>query len=94
MHVVTRKQMNLFFLVVAIQSLGANFAHPITPTIIINLNLPDYMFGLAFAGMAFTNFLFSPFWGKISTYTGSRVIILICCICYGGGQAMFGLAKS
>ncbi|MEF9961225.1 MAG: MFS transporter [Erysipelotrichaceae bacterium] len=94
MHVVTRKQMNLFFLVVAIQSLGANFAHPITPTIIVNLNLPDYMFGLAFAGMAFTNFLFSPFWGKISTYTGSRFILLVCCIGYGVGQAMFGLASS
>ncbi|MEF9921144.1 MAG: MFS transporter [Erysipelotrichaceae bacterium] len=94
MHVVTRKQMNLFFLVVAIQSLGANFAHPITPTIIVNLNLPDYMFGLAFAGMAFTNFLFSPFWGKISTYTGSRLILLICCIGYGVGQATFGIATS
>ena len=53
----------LYYIVVAIESLAANLAHPITPTLIHNLNLPDYMFGLMFAGMSVTNFLFSPFWG-------------------------------
>lgn len=94
MRTISQKKMNLFFIVVALQSLGANFAHPITPTIIVNLGLPDYMFGLAFAGMSFTNFLFSPFWGKISTYTGSRFVLLICCIGYGIGQTMFGLSST
>ena len=51
----------IYYIIVALESLAANLAHPITPTLIQNLNLPDYMFGLMFAGMSITNFLFSPF---------------------------------
>ena len=61
-----------FFIISAFQSLAANFAHPATPTLIQNLGLNDYMFGVAFAGMSLTNFLFSPFWGKISDQIGRR----------------------
>ncbi len=50
----------LFFIAVALESLAANFAHPITPTLIKNLQLPDYSFGMLYAGMAFTNFCFLP----------------------------------
>lgn len=94
MKEISQRSMNLFFLGIALESLGANFAHPITPTIIVDLQLPDYMFGLAFAGMAFTNFLFSPFWGKISAYIGSKMVMLICCIGYACGQALFGISST
>ena len=50
-----------FFIIAAFQSIAANFAHPATPTIIKDLGLNDYMFGVAFAGMSITNFLFAPF---------------------------------
>lgn len=33
--------------------LASNFAHPVTPTIIQALNLPDYMFGLMLAVWCF-----------------------------------------
>ena len=64
----SRKARNLlpFFLVFSLEFIINNLAHPVTPAIIKNLHLGDYMFGLAFASMAVTNFLFSPFWGKIS----------------------------
>ena len=89
---ISQKKMYLFLVVVALESLAANFAHPITPTLIKNLALPDYMFGVAFAGMAFTNFLFSPFWAKMVNRISSRLTLLICCCGYGVGQMMFMLA--
>lgn len=73
----------LFFFVMVLFNLAANFAHPVTPTVIQDLNLHDYMFGLALAAMMLTNFLLSPFWGKINEYISSRMSLLICCMGYG-----------
>ena len=84
----------IYFILVALESLAANLAHPITPTLIQTLGLPDYMFGLMFAGMAITNFLFSPFWGKLADYLPSRTILLIGCIGYGLGQLFFWQAST
>ena len=61
----------LFFAGMILFQLAANFAHPVTPTIIQELKLPDYMFGLMLAAMQLTNFLFSPFWGKINVFISS-----------------------
>lgn len=87
-------RIRLFFLAMMLFSLGANFAHPITPTVIKNLGLHDYMFGVAYAAMAATNFLASPFWGKINVYLSSRKTMLIGGIGYGIGQILFGLAQT
>lgn len=78
----------------AFYSLVANFAHPITPTFIQNLNLHDYMFGVAFACMSLTNFLFSPFWGKISRSIGSSKVLGFCFMGYALAQFIFGSATS
>lgn len=86
--------MQFFFLAIALESLAANFAHPITPTLIQELGLPDYSFGMIYAGMAFTNFLFSPFWAKQISRMGSRKVLGICCVGYGVGQAMFSMMKT
>lgn len=84
----------IYYILVAVESLAANLAHPITPTLIQNLNLPDYMFGLMFAGMSVTNFLFSPFWGRLVDYLQSRSILLIGCVGYGLGQLFFWQATT
>lgn len=83
--------MILFFIFVAIENMAANLAHPVTPTLIYDLQLPDYSFGVIFAGMAFTNFLFSPFWAKQVTRMGSKKVLGICCAGYGIGQLLFSL---
>ncbi len=80
-----------FFFIMALQSMAANFAHPITPTIIYDLGLESYSFGLFFAGMAFTNFLFSPFWANQIKRRGSAKVLGVCCVGYAIGQAMFGV---
>ena len=83
-----------FFATMILFNLAANFAHPVTPTIIKELGLHDYMFGLALAVMMSVNFLISPFWGKINTYITSRRTLLVCCIGYGGAQLLFCYATT
>ena len=85
---------NRMFMIIGLYSLFANFAHPITPTVIQNLGLHDYMFGVAFAAMSLTNFLFSPFWGKLSTRYGSAKVASLCFVGYGIGQYMFMVANT
>ncbi len=83
-----------FFGTMILFQLAANFAHPVTPTVIQELGLNDYMFGLALAAMMLTNFLMSPFWGKINVYISSRASLLIGCCGYGIAQVWFGYATT
>ena len=84
----------LFFIAQILFNLAANFAHPVTPTIIHQLRLPDYMFGLMLAAMQISNFLFSPFWGKINVSISSRRTLLICCMGYGAAQLLFACSQT
>lgn len=84
----------LFFTGMILFQLAANFAHPVTPTIIQELALPDYMFGLMLAAMQLTNFLFSPFWGKMNASISSRRTLCICCTGYGVAQLGFACATT
>lgn len=83
-----------FFFAMVLFNLAANFAHPVTPTVIKNLNLHDYMFGVALAAMLFTNFLMSPFWGKINNYVSSRLSMAVCCCGYGAAQVWFAYSTT
>ena len=83
-----------FFAGMILFQLAANFAHPVTPTIIQDLALPDYMFGLMLAAMQLSNFLFSPFWGKMNVSISSRQTLLICCMGYGIAQLGFACATT
>ena len=42
---------SLFFAAMILFNLAANFAHPVTPTIIQDLYLPDYMFLLRYSSV-------------------------------------------
>ena len=83
-----------FFVAMFCYNMAANFVHPVTPAMIVRLNLNDYMFGIAFAAMMASNFLLSPFWGKMAGYIGSRNVMSICAVGYGVGQVFFGLAQN
>lgn len=87
-------RMTFFFVVMFVFNMAANFVHPVTPTIIQDLGLNDYMFGLAFAAMMAFNFLFSPFWGKIAGYISSKTVMLIGGLGYALAQVLFGLAQT
>lgn len=86
--------MTIFFVITFLHYVSANFAHPITPTLIVNLKLPSYMFGAAFAAMAFTSFLFSPFWGKMREFYPARTLLLVGSLGYAFGQYLFGISHT
>ena len=83
-----------FFVIMFVFNMAANFVHPVTPTIILDMHLNDYMFGLALAAMMAFNFLFSPFWGKMAGYFSSRRVMLVAGLGYALGQVFFGIARS
>ena len=87
-------RLGYFFAVLFVFNMAANFVHPVTPAIIVDLQLNDYMFGLALAAMMAFNFLFSPFWGKMAGYFSSKKIILFCGVGYAVGQLFFGIART
>jgi len=89
-----KKKALAFFAVCVLWGTAASFAHPVTPTIIKDNNLGDYMFGLALAVMMTTNFCLSPFWGKMNGFISSRVTLLICNLGYAVGQFMFSQATT
>lgn len=89
-----KNKMRIFFIVVALWDLSASFVHPVTPTLFKDLHLKDYMFGVALACMMTANFLFSPFWGKLSGYISSRTTLLIGCMGYALGQVFFALSRT
>lgn len=83
-----------FFLATVLSTAASNCAHPVTPTMFINLGFPDYMFGVALAANLCTNFLFSPFWGKLNTYVSSRYLMSIGCLGYSFAQVLFCLGTT
>ncbi len=74
--------------------LAANFAHPVTPTFIVERQLDNSMFGVALAAMMCANFAFAPFWGKLCSYIPTKTIMLICGVGYALGQTFFLMARS
>lgn len=89
-----KNKLLMFFIINGIFNLAANYAHPITPTVIKNLELGDYMFGVAYGAMMGLNFLFSPFWGKLNEQINSKTTMIICSIGYAIGQILFWQATS
>ena len=46
------------------QSVSFNIAHPITPSFVAYLDIPERMFGIFFATMSLGVVIASPFWGS------------------------------
>ena len=90
----TRKPLLPMFMFMAIFMMGCNFAHPVTPTYIIERGLDQSMQGIAYAATMFTMFLVAPFWGQLCNYIPTRRIVTISGIGYCIGQFFFLIAAS
>jgi MFS family permease len=64
-------------LIAFLYNFGANFIHPVTPTLILENGLPDYTFGVLFATMSLGSFLFSAFWGRMSDKKSRLSVMLV-----------------
>lgn len=73
----------------AAESVAANVVHPVEPAFYIALGLPDWIFGAAFAAMAFGLFLWAPFWGLLSDRLGRVPVFSISTLLYGLAQLAF-----
>ena len=91
-----RKTQNFltFFIIDFLFNMAANFAHPVTPTLIVERGLDASMFGVAFAAMMAMYFLFAPLWGRLCAYYPVRRMLLICTLGYACGQVVFSMAQS
>lgn len=86
-----KKTSSLYFLFVLffLELIAANLAHPATPTIIVERELPASTFGYAFAAMALGSFLFSPLWAYLNDRIGRVHVFAIGCYGYAVGQLLF-----
>lgn len=71
-----------------------NMAHPVTPKLINELQLPSYMFGVLFSFMAIANYIMAPVWGSLSDYKGRKKYLIIGVLGYGISQLGFGLSTN
>jgi len=84
-----RSSLFRFYILMFMEVVAANMVHPVTPTFLTELQMPEFMFGAAFAAMALTNFLFCPFWGAVGDSIGRVKTLVITIFGYAVGQLMF-----
>ena len=67
-----------------------NLGHPVTPYLVSDLGIEDYMFGVFFAAMSFGLMLGGPIWGVLGDRGNKRIYMALGLIVYSIGQFMFG----
>lgn len=80
---------SIFLIINTLHAVINNMVHPVTPTFIHSLNIGNAVFGLAFAAMGFTNFVFSFFWGNWVNKYKIKNIYLVSLVGYTLGQLFF-----
>lgn len=78
-----------FFLV---QGIIHNLGHPVTPSFVRSLGIPDFMFGVFFASMSFGLMIGGPIWGVLGDNGKKKNYIVIGLLMYSIGQFGFGYA--
>ncbi len=71
-----------------------NFAHPVTPDMLIDKGAPTYLNGILYALMSLSMFLFSPYWGNKVDKNGAKKYLVLGPLIYGTMQLLFGFGKS
>ncbi len=76
-------------------SVLANMAHPVTPELVVSLNMSSLMYGIMFASMSIASFTMSPIWGSLSDrYRTRKRFLYFPIIGYGLAQIGFGFSTS
>lgn len=90
-----------FFIVMILYNFATGFAHPVTPTLIVERQLPSQWYGYAMSAVSIGSFLIAPFWGKMCNYVSTKSLIVfgnlsymigqfIMCTAYNGPQLLIG----
>jgi DHA1 family multidrug resistance protein-like MFS transporter len=76
-------------------SILANTAHPVTPELVVSLNMSSLMYGIMFAAMSVASFIMSPIWGSLSDrYESRKLFLCLPSIGYALAQIGFGFSTS
>ncbi len=90
-----RTPLFLIFLVVFIDLLGFGILIPILPTFATKeLGMNETAIGITIALYSFVQFLFNPFFGKLSDKHGRKPIIVICLLLNAAGYIIFAYSHS
>ena len=88
------KKRTYFLIILAwFQSVSFNIAHPITPSFVAYLGIPERMFGIFFATMSLGVVIASPFWGMLADRGNPLKYMLIGSFLYALGQFGFGYSE-
>ncbi|GIL16647.1 MAG: tetracycline resistance MFS efflux pump [Oligoflexia bacterium] len=89
-----KTQLVIIFLTVFIYLVGFGVVIPIIPVLSRDFGATSTQVGLMMSVYSFMQFLFSPFWGKMSDRVGRRPILLLCLLGEGASYLLFASARS
>lgn len=89
---IEKYKMSIFVVLNLLLTIGMNLGHPVTPTLLKSLDLPPHVFGLSFAAMCLTNFIFALVWSNVANGMKKTRILMISSIGYAIAQLLFGYA--
>jgi len=84
----------LIFLTVFIDLVGFGLVIPILPTYAQELKASDSLIGLLIASYSVMQFIFTPFWGRLSDRIGRRPVLLISLTASFAGYLIWGFSQS
>jgi MFS transporter, DHA1 family, tetracycline resistance protein len=89
-----KSQLTIIFFTVFIYLVGFGVIIPLTPLLGREFGATSTQVGLLMSIYSFMQFLFSPFWGKISDRIGRRPVLLFCLLGEGASYILFASARS
>ena len=75
-----------FFVVMFLYNFASGFAHPVTPTLVVDRGLPSPWYGYAMSAVSVGSFMIAPFWGKLCNYISTKRIAILGLVGYAVGQ--------
>jgi len=84
----------LLFMTVFIDLLGFGLIIPVMPTYAQQFQASDFQVGLLVASYSFAQFIFTPFWGRLSDKVGRRPVLLISLFASTVGYIIWGFSNS
>jgi DHA1 family tetracycline resistance protein-like MFS transporter len=84
----------LIFMTVFIDLMGFGLVIPILPTYAQQLHASDFTVGLLIASYSVMQFLFTPFWGRLSDRIGRRPVLLISLVASLAGYLIWGYSTT
>jgi len=72
-----------------IQGMIHNFGHPVTPSYVNQLGIPQFMFGFFFSAMSLGLLVGAPIWGILGDERSKKPFIVLGLLTYSVGQVMF-----